>query len=175
MTQSLAARIDASLRVIPDFPSPGILFRDITPLLADATLFAEVIDAMCNDVSSSVTHIVGIESRGFIFGVPIAMALKVAFVPVRKPGKLPHQRISESYVLEYRTDTLEMHVDALDASSRVLIVDDVLATGGTAVATARLVERAGARVAGISVLAEIGVLGGRERLSGYRVSALVSV
>jgi adenine phosphoribosyltransferase len=176
LTSLLSTRVETALRVIPDFPVAGIQFRDITPLLADAELFAQVVDAMVSaHAHLGITHVVGIESRGFMFGVPIAMALRAAFVPARKPGKLPHVTVRESYALEYGDNTLEMHADALEASARVLIVDDVLATGGTASATASLVRQLGGTVLGIAVLAEIDALDGRNRLSGTPVWSLVVV
>jgi adenine phosphoribosyltransferase len=176
LTSSLATRVEARLRVIPDFPVAGIQFRDITPLLGDAALFAQVVDVMVEAHSKlGITHVIGIESRGFMFGVPIAMALRVAFVPARKPGKLPHMTVRESYALEYGDNTLEMHADAFDATARVLIVDDVLATGGTAAATASLVRQLGGTVVGIAVLAEIDALNGRHRLGATPVWSLVAV
>ena len=172
----LAGRVESALRVIPDFPIAGVQFRDITPLLADPALFAEVVHAMTADYADAgITHVVGIESRGFMFAVPIAMSLGAGFVPARKPGRLPHVRIRQRYSLEYGVNELEMHADALDARSRVLIVDDVLATGGTAAATAALVEQLGGTVMGVAVLAEIAALDGRKRLGDMRVSSLVVV
>lgn len=172
---SLPERLDALLRRVPDFPSPGIVFRDITPLLADPTTFREVIDAMVTPWRDArITHVVGVESRGFLFGVPIALAMDAAFVPVRKPGKLPHAVVRETYALEYGTDALEMHADALAADARVLVVDDVLATGGTARAAARLVARAGATVAGFAFLLELPALGGRAVLEPQLVHVQLS-
>lgn len=176
MMASLSSRLERVLRVVPDFPKPGILFRDITPLLALPALMEEVIDAMCwPTVFAGVTHVVGIESRGFLFGVPIALRLRAAFVPARKPGKLPSRCMRQEFALEYGTDALEMHVDALDAGARVLIVDDVLATGGTAAAACQLTERLGASVIGISVLGDIAALRDvRRTLDDRKVRALVS-
>lgn len=170
----LAARIRATLRDVPDFPKPGIVFKDITPVLAEASLFRLVTEAMAAPwATGGVTHVVGIESRGFIFGAAVAQHLGAGFIPIRKPGKLPFQRQRVEYALEYGTDALEMHVDACGAESRVLIVDDVLATGGTAAAAARLVEQAGARVEGLAFLVELGFLGGASRLGRRRVTSLV--
>ena len=130
---TLAARTRAAIRDVPDFPKPGILFRDITPLLANASLFREVITEMARPFPQvGITHVIAVESRGFLFGVPVAQLLNVAFVPARKPGKLPCPTVDEQFALEYGTDTLSIHADAIDASASVLIVDDVLATGGTA-------------------------------------------
>lgn len=176
MNELLSVRVDRALRVVPDFPKPGILFRDIAPLLADPTLLGEVIQAMIpSEDFGSITHVVGIESRGFLFGVPMALAMGVSFVPARKPGKLPAAVIRESFSLEYGSDALEIHTDALDANARVLIVDDILATGGTVAAACRLVERTGATVAGISVLGEIASLCNPSVLAGRKVRAVVSL
>jgi adenine phosphoribosyltransferase len=162
------------IRDVPDFPKPGILFRDITPLLASPTGFTQAILAMLAPWrDAGVTHVVGTESRGFIFAAPMALALSASFVPVRKPGKLPHTVHRESYDLEYGSDALEMHADALDASARVVIVDDVLATGGTARATRRLVERTGAVLAGCAFLIELDALDGRSLLPGARVESIL--
>jgi adenine phosphoribosyltransferase len=171
---SLAAQVEAALRVIPDFPVAGIQFRDITPLLANPALFARVVDAMASEhAHSNISHVVGIESRGFMFAVPIAMALRAAFVPARKPGRLPYRTVQQAYALEYGANTLEMHADAVDSTSRVLIVDDVLATGGTVAATAALVQQLGATVVAMSVLAELAVLNGRGKLGSIPVSSVV--
>jgi adenine phosphoribosyltransferase len=168
------AALRATIRDVPDFPKPGILFRDITPLLASPTAFTQAVLAMRAPwLSSGVTHVVGTESRGFIFAAPIALGLNVAFVPVRKPGKLPSAVHREEYALEYGTDALEMHADALGAQARVVIVDDVLATGGTARATRRLVERAGATVLGFSFLIELDALDGRSLLPGARIETVL--
>lgn len=175
---AVAERLRATLRDVPDFPKPGILFKDITPVLADASLMRDVVGAMalfCSDLGA--THVVGIESRGFLFGMPLALELGMAFVPVRKPGKLPWQTVSESYALEYREDVLEMHADAFAATSdaRVLVVDDVLATGGTAAAACRLVERVGGSVVGVCTLLELVALGGRGNLQSPRVQSLLAI
>lgn len=172
-----AAVADAARRAIrdvPDFPKPGIVFKDITPLLADAALFPRVTAALADPFRAiGITHVVAVESRGFIFGAPVAQALGAAFVPVRKPGKLPSRTVREDYALEYGSDAVEMHADALSHADGVLIVDDVLATGGTAAATCRLVERAGGRVAGCSFLLELTFLHGRVPLAGRRIDALL--
>src|SRR5919206_2770621 len=167
--------VRARIRDIPDFPKPGIVFKDITPVLADAALFERTIDGMTAQFrADGVTHVVAVESRGFILGAPIALRLGAGFIPVRKKGKLPYQTRFEQYDLEYGTDILEIHVDALGGDSRVLVVDDVLATGGTAAATCRLVEQLGARVVGCSLLIALSFLPGQRALSGRRVSALVT-
>lgn len=155
----------ALIRDVPDFPEPGIVFKDITPLLADADAFAAAIGAMGDAIAAlDATRIVGIESRGFIFGAPIATRLGLGFVPVRKFGKLPWSTHTQTYDLEYGTDTLEMHQDAVTADDRVVVVDDVLATGGTAAATVDLVRGTGASVEAVSVLIELEFLAGRSRL-----------
>ena len=171
MTHLLAASL---VRDIPDFPQPGILFKDITPVLGDARAFQEVIDCFVEWAESrSPDVVVGVESRGFVFGAPVALALGLGFVPVRKVGKLPHQTIRQEYALEYGTAVVEVHRDALHPGQRVLIVDDLLATGGTAAAAARLVEALGAHVAGFSFLIELSFLQGRRHLSPYDVQALL--
>ena len=174
MNESVADRVRAAMRDVPDFPTPGILFKDITPILADPALMADVLREMtASFTAAGVTHVVGIESRGFLFGIPIALELRAAFAPARKAGKLPWKIERESYALEYREDVLEMHVDAVGTGARVLVVDDVLATGGTAAAVARLVERLGGRVVGITVLTELSFLHGRRLLSGHHVASVV--
>lgn len=168
--EQLAARI----RTIPDFPKPGIVFRDITTLLRDPEAYAAAIDAMSVPIKLwKPDIIIGIESRGFIFGAPIARDLGIGFVPVRKLGKLPADTISIEYDLEYGKNVLEIHRDALKPGERVVIVDDVLATGGTVAGTLRLVEQLGAEVVGISFLAELPALGGRARLPDGIVSAII--
>src|ERR671911_450304 len=164
---SVAERVGNSLRVIPDYPKAGILFQDITPVLADGVLFRETITEMIAPFQNQrVTHVLGIEARGFILGGATAVALGARIVPARKPGKLPWERASESYDLEYGSDALEAHRDSWTRGSRVLIVDDVLATGGTARAAGQLARGLGAELVGWSFLLEIGVLGGRARLEG---------
>jgi len=159
---------------VPDYPQPGILFKDITPLLADGSAFAAVIAELAAG-SDHVTKVAGIEARGFILAAPVACALRAGFVPVRKQGKLPAQTYAQSYELEYGTATVEVHTDAFSPADRVLIVDDVLATGGTAAATAQLIRQAGATVAGIVVLLELEFLGGRGKLTGLPVRSLIMV
>ena len=174
LMQRLEERVRAAVRDVPDFPKPGIVFKDITPLLLDAALFREVTDAMADWArAADVTHIVGIESRGFIFGAPVAQALGAGFVPMRKPGKLPGVTVSERYALEYGTDTLEVRADAFTGSRGVMIVDDVLATGGTAAAACRLVARAGGTVVLCGFLMELGFLDGRSLMGDRRVDCLL--
>jgi len=166
--------VRALIRDIPDYPKPGIAFKDITPLLANAAAFASVTQAMAASYQGvGITHVVAIESRGFILGGPVAQHLGAGFVPVRKPGKLPSERRSLEYALEYGSDTLEIHVDALESASRVLIVDDVLATGGTAETTCQLVESLGAAVVGLSFLIALSFLPGRARLGARPVHTVV--
>jgi adenine phosphoribosyltransferase len=170
-----AEAVRRTVRDVPDFPKPGILFRDITPVLANPSLFGRVMMALASPFEGQgITHVVSMESRGFILGAPVALELRAAFVPVRKPGKLPSSVVREEYTLEYGTDVLEMHADALQGAKGVLVVDDVLATGGTAAATCRLVERAGARVHACAFMIELGALGGRAALAGRRVESLIS-
>lgn len=155
----------AAIRNVPDFPSPGIQFKDITPILARADLVRQAVHLLVEPwKAENITKVIGIESRGFILGAMIAEALDAGFVPVRKEGKLPYTTIKETYDLEYGTDTIEMHIDALSDGDRVLIHDDVIATGGTAAATHRLAEFAEARVAGFSFLVELTALNGRSNL-----------
>src|SRR5947207_432677 len=167
-------RLHAAVRDVPDFPKPGIVFKDITPVLSDPAAMRQVIDRMVAHARTEKPDIiVGIESRGFVFGVPVALALGVGFVPVRKLGKLPHHTINEEYALEYGTNTVEMHADSIKPGERVMIVDDLLATGGTAAAAARLIERLGATVCCFEFLIELGFLDGRKALAGYDVLALI--
>lgn len=163
------------IRAIADYPQPGVTFRDITPLLGEAAAFGRAVDdlvARFNDVE--VSRVVGIESRGFILGSAVAYRMRAGFVPVRKAGKLPWQVAHEEYELEYGTDKLEIHRDAVHPGELILVIDDVLATGGTARATANLVEALGGRVAGIGVLIELEELGGRKRLDEYRLESLTT-
>jgi len=172
--ETLSHDVRATVRDVPDFPKPGILFKDITPVLSDPALFLRVTDSLADAaVALQVSHVVAIESRGFIFGAPIAQRLGVPLIPVRKPGKLPHRRVREEYALEYGTDALEMHEDALGQGARVLVVDDVLATGGTAAATRRLVERAGGTVVAFSFVIDLTFLHGRQQLAGSSVDVIV--
>lgn len=171
---SLAADLARAIRHVEDFPKPGIGFKDITPVLHDAPLFRRTTEALAAAYrDDEITHVIGIESRGFIFGAPVAQSLRAAFVPARKPGKLPGDRVTERYALEYGSDALEVHADAVGAGSRVLIADDVLATGGTAAAAVRLVERCQGAVAGLAVVIDLSFLPWRAALHGRRVEALV--
>ena len=174
MTESLATRLRRTIRDVPDFPKPGILFRDITTVLLDGNLVRECLEAMWRPYEGEAQVIAGIESRGFILGASIAAQYSLPFVPLRKPGKLPAATHRESYALEYGTDALEIHQDAVRPGTKVLIVDDLLATGGTASAAARLVEQCGGDVLGLSFLVELADLGGRSRLDGRRVDALLT-
>src|ERR1700743_3736848 len=163
-SDKLQDRVRRLIRDIPDYPQPGIIFKDITPLLGDARAFAAATDAMAAPFEElGISHVVAIESRGFILGGPVARALRAGFVPVRKPGKLPSQVRREEFELEYGTDALEIHADACGEGARVLIVDDVLATGGTAHATCKLVEALGATVVGFSFLIMLSFLPGADR------------
>lgn len=163
------------IRDIPDFPQPGIIFKDITPVLQDPKALAEVIDKFCEYAEETKPDvIVGIESRGFMFGAPVAVALRKGFVPVRKIGKLPHDTVKCEYSLEYGTNTVEMHRDAIVPGQRALIVDDLLATGGTAAASARLIEELGGRVAGFAFLIELSFLAGRDKLPGYDIKSFIT-
>jgi len=165
---------------VPDFPQPGVVFKDITPVLADPHAFGSVVEALADvgrDDSgrSVVDHVVGMEARGFILAAPVALSLGAGFVPVRKHGKLPRETIAESYALEYGEATLEMQRDGLQPGARVLLVDDVLATGGTMAATRRLVERAGAVVVGVAVLMDLSFLPGREAVGDLPLTSLMTV
>ncbi len=166
--------VRARIRDVPDFPKKGIVFKDITPVLADPTLFRQVVDAfVARWKDERITKVIGIESRGFLFAAPIAYALGAGLTIVRKPGKLPWNTISEAYALEYGEATLELHVDAVGAGDRVLVVDDVLATGGTAEAVGRLVARPGGQLVSFSFLVELGFLGGAKRLGPSKVHSLL--
>ncbi|MFI6520770.1 adenine phosphoribosyltransferase [Spirillospora sp. NPDC050679] len=168
--------INDRIRDIPDYPKPGVLFKDITPLLADHVAFAGAVDTIVNHHGrGTVDKIVGIEARGFILAAPVAYHFGAGFVPVRKKGKLPAATYQENYDLEYGTETIEMHTDAFAPGDRVLIVDDVLATGGTARAAVELVRRGGGEVVGLSVLVELSFLDGRSRLDDLDVHSLVTV
>ena len=163
------------IRDIPDFPKPGIGFKDITPLLADAAAFRFTIDALAEPFAGqTIDKVLGVEARGFIPGAAVAYRFDSGFVPVRKAGKLPHEIEREEYALEYGTDLLEIHRDAVRPGERVLIIDDVLATGGTAAATITLAQRLGADVAGLAVIVELGFLGGRDRVPGHDFHSLIT-
>jgi len=170
----IEALITAHVRDVPDYPQPGVLFKDITPLLGDADAFGDVIEALAA-VFGPVDKVVGIEARGFILAAPVAYEIRAGFVPVRKKGKLPSVTFAEEYSLEYGSNVLEVHQDAFQPGERVLIVDDVLATGGTALATASLVRRAGAEIAGIAVLMELSFLKGRAALGDLELRSLLVV
>jgi len=170
----LADLIAARVRDIPDYPKPGIVFKDITPLLADGAALRAVVTALANG-HGPVDKVAGIEARGFILAAAAACELGAGFVPVRKEGRLPGPTYAQSYELEYGTATVEVHRDAFSQGDRVLIIDDVLATGGTAEATATLVRRAGAEIVGIAVIMELGFLGGRARLGAQPIRALLAV
>ena len=162
------------IRDIPDFPKPGIVFKDITPLLDNPDAMAEVENQLVEAFAGErLTAVAGIESRGFIFGAMLARRLELGFVPIRKEGKLPAARITETYSLEYGEDVVEIHEDAVGKDDRVLIVDDLLATGGTAAASVRLIERAGAEVVGLAFVVELSFLEGRGKLEGHRVVSLL--
>lgn len=168
------AEIQNAIRTIPDFPKAGILFKDITPLLADARLFAGTIDMLTANFSPGmVDAVVGIDARGFIFAAAAAFKLQAGFVPVRKKGKLPFQTHEQDYALEYGTATVAMHVDALKAGSRVLLIDDLLATGGTAAAAAALVQKLGGEILEIAFLIELSFLAGRQKLKQLPIRSLV--
>ena len=163
------------VRDIPDFPKEGIVFKDITPLLADEKAFTYTIDAIAHHFDrSEIDKVLGIEARGFMVAAPLAYRFTAGLIPVRKKGKLPWEVESQEYELEYGTDLLEIHKDAIDSGERILIVDDVLATGGTAKATAQLTERCGGKVAGIATIMELSFLEGRARLEGYDFYSLIS-
>jgi len=171
---SLEQRIRERIRDVPDFPRPGITFKDITPLLADAALLRDVVARMAELVQDlRIDVVAGIESRGFIFGAPVALAIGAGFTPIRKPGKLPHRTLRVDYELEYGTDALEAHMDGVLAGQRVLLIDDVLATGGTAAGGLRLVQQLGGDVIAAGFLLELGFLAGRERLGELALHTLV--
>ncbi|MEI6056010.1 MAG: adenine phosphoribosyltransferase [Lentisphaerota bacterium] len=165
--------LKSSIRDIPDFPKKGILFRDITPLLKDPKLIIETADLMASNYAKlNPTIIVGLESRGFIFGMALACRMGLGFVPVRKKGKLPYKTFSVSYELEYGTDSIEIHQDAIKKSDRIIIVDDLLATGGTAVAAVNLLKKFDAEILGLEFLIELESLKGRDKLKGFRVNSI---
>jgi adenine phosphoribosyltransferase len=173
-TNAQAESLRALIRDVPDFPEPGIVFRDITPLLGNAAALRQTIDLLGAPYRAAPPeYIVGIESRGFLFGMPLAYQLGTGFVPVRKMGKLPARTLSAEYILEYGSNIMEIHADALQPGQRVVIVDDLLATGGTAAATVQLVEQLGAQVIGLAFVIELEALAGRKKLANHPVHALI--
>ena len=171
---AIASLVKGCIRDIPDFPKPGIVFKDITPLLHDHKAFDAVINHWAKSYANkNVDIVVGIESRGFIFGAPLARDLKVPFVPLRKKGKLPYKTVDISYDLEYGSATIEMHVDAIQKGQRILVVDDLLATGGTANAACELIKGQGGEVIDCAFVVELGFLNGREKIQGVSVSSLI--
>lgn len=168
--------LERYIRTVPDFPKPGIGFKDITTLLKEPQAFAQVIDLMTAQFQNKkIQKVVGIESRGFIFGAPLALGLGAGYVPARKPKKLPAPTVREEYALEYGTDAIEMHIDAITPGERVIIVDDLLATGGTAAAASRLVQKLGGLLQGFAFLIELDFLKGRQKLTGCEVFTLIHV
>ncbi len=173
-TETLTSRLKTIIRDVPDFPKKGIIFKDITPLLADPSAFGEIVKHFAGQFrNAGITKVLGIEARGFLLAAPIATELGAGLIPVRKKGKLPYKTVAASYALEYGTDTLEMHEDAVKPGEKVLIVDDVLATGGTAAAVCSLVETLGGEVAGIAMLIELEFLNGRSKLAGRPIYSLI--
>lgn len=170
----LAELVQANIREIPDYPSPGVLFRDITPLLANGPAFGALVDALAEHYDGRVDAVAGLESRGFILAAPLALHLGVGMITVRKAGKLPGPVIGVDYALEYGTARMELRPDTIHGGQRILIIDDVLATGGTARASVDLVERAGGKVMGLAMLMELLDLGGRSRLEGYDVESVLA-
>ncbi|MFC1739447.1 adenine phosphoribosyltransferase [Planctomycetota bacterium] len=163
------------IRSIPDWPKKGILFRDITPLLADARVFAAAVDTLSADfIESGIEYVAAVEARGFIFGTAVAQKFGAGFVPIRKKGKLPSRTESITYDLEYGTDTLQVHTDAVEKGAKVLMVDDLLATGGTMAAACELIEKIGGRIAGIAFLIELTDLAGRKKLGDYKITSVIS-
>ncbi|WP_093801844.1 adenine phosphoribosyltransferase [Streptomyces sp. Wb2n-11] len=180
MTTSTQDLLLSRIRDVPDYPKPGVMFKDITPLLADPVAFTALTDALAElCVRCGATRVVGLEARGFILAAPVAVRAGLGFIPVRKAGKLPGATLSQAYELEYGTAEIEIHAEDLTDGDRVMVIDDVLATGGTAEASLELIRRAGARVAGVAVLMELGFLGGRGRLEpalrGAPLDALITV
>ena len=175
MSAVTAADLEAAIRNVPDFPKPGIQFKDITPVLGNAALFAGSIDLLAaHHADSRIDAVVGIDARGFIFAAAAARQLDVAFVPIRKKGKLPYKTIEENFQLEYGEDTVAIHEDALKPGARVLLLDDLLATGGTAAAATKLVQKVGAEIVEIGFLIELSFLNGREKLSGHPIHSLIT-
>ena len=171
---SLSSHLQTVIRDIPDFPKPGIIFKDITPVLADPRLFRSTIDYFAELYAGRhIDVVVGMESRGFLFGAPLALELSAAFVPARKPGKLPYKNVGVEYDLEYGSARLEMHIDAIEEGQRVLVLDDLLATGGTAMATCQLVQQLGGEVVACCFVVELGFLNGRARLGAVPVESII--
>ncbi|MBI2871143.1 MAG: adenine phosphoribosyltransferase [Candidatus Omnitrophica bacterium] len=167
--------LKSAIRDVPDFPKKGVIFKDITPLLSDGRLFNDAVGLLSRPYTASHVHkVVAVEARGFIFGAAIAARLEAGFIPVRKKGKLPHTRIKESYELEYGVDQLEIHQDAIVKGERVLLVDDLLATGGTCDAVIKLIRRLGGEIVGCTFLIELTFLNGRKRLKDYPVTSLIT-
>ena len=173
--EALKERVGALVRDVVGFPEPDVTFKDITPVLADAAAFAQSVAWLGAPFAGTVDTVAAIEARGFILGAPVAYALGTGLIPVRKLGKLPAETVAQAYMLEYGEATLEMHIDAVGPGDRVLIVDDVIATGGTVLATAGILRRAGAEVVAVAALLELVALGGRERLTGLDLHVLLSV
>ena len=170
-----AIKLEKYIRSIPDWPKEGILFRDITPLLADPRAFTAAVDTLCAGFTDAgIEYVAAVEARGFIFGAAVAERLNAGFVPIRKKGKLPSKTESITYDLEYGTDTLEVHNDAIDKGSKVLMVDDLLATGGTMAAACRLIEKIGGQIIGITFLIELTDLPGREKLTHYNINTVLT-
>lgn len=175
LAESVRVEIERTIRNVPDFPKPGIQFKDITPVLADARLFAAAVDLLVSGhAPGSVDAVAGIDARGFIFAAAGALRLNTGFVPIRKKGKLPYRTLDESYDLEYGSNTVAIHEDAVKPGARVLLLDDLLATGGTALAAAKLLRRLGANVVEIGFLVELAFLRGRGRLTGFNVRSLIT-
>lgn len=175
MTADLAGRSTLLIRDVPDYPTPGVIFKDITPLLADGAALREVVGYLAATAGGPVDLVVGMEARGFILGAPVATSLGAGFIPVRKAGKLPGPTLHASYDLEYGSAAVEVHGSTIAPGARVLVIDDVLATGGTAAATVRLIESAGGVVVGLAFLMELEFLHGRRVLDGYRIDSLIRV
>lgn len=170
----LVQHLASLIRDIPDFPEPGIVFKDITPVLADGKAFTDLVEALAEPfLDAGVKKVAGIEARGFTLATPVAERLRAGFIPIRKPGKLPHETVREEYALEYGTDALEIHTDAVSEGEKILLVDDVIATGGTAAAAIRLLRGLGADVVGFSVFIELVFLGGADMIDGVPIHALV--
>ncbi|MGC8587137.1 MAG: adenine phosphoribosyltransferase [Candidatus Micrarchaeia archaeon] len=171
---AIEAQLKEKIRSIKDYPKKGVVFRDITPLLRDSDLFGRCVDALSNSFSGEkIDYVAGIEARGFIVGAPLAMKINAGFVPIRKSGKLPYEKVSKSYSLEYGNETLEVHKDAVEKGSRVLIVDDLLATGGSSSTAASLIESIGGNVVGFAFIIELESLNGRAKLGGRKIVSLV--